>query len=338
MAQKPVISVVGSLNIDFVTLTPRVPGPGQTLTATSLQVNAGGKGANQAVACGKASFTSRTSQDVVVGMIGAVGIDDPYYASLLKPTLQSSGVSTLGIKEIHNSQTGTATILVEEDGQNRILVVPGANFDGMSDFVPVLAEATANGEPDVLVMQGEIPRSTTLQVLNHFSKAGSKVIFNPAPVFPEGVPIDALKDVDFLIVNESECLLLAKDIVDDHLAGISEADLTLDHLTSIARALHQSAAVKHLLVTLGANGVLYSSRDEQLVVPGIKVDKVVDTTAAGDTFVGYFAATLARHISGSKVLSGFDVSAAVSKANTAAAICVQRSGAMQSIPFAYELD
>ena len=338
MTLEPVISVIGSLNIDFVTLTPRVPGPGETLTAKSLHVNAGGKGSNQAVACGRASFTSKSSQDVIVEMIGAVGKDDPYYASLLQPTLGTSGVGTAGVQEISNSQTGTATILVEENGQNRILVVPGANFDGMSDLETVLARATGKGIPDVLLMQGEIPRSTTLQLLAHFSKAGSKVIFNPAPVFPAGVPIHALEDVDFLIVNESECLLLAQNIVNDSSARIDEADLTLDHLKSIAKTLHQSADVEHLLVTLGANGVLYSSRDQQVFVPGIKVDKVVDTTAAGDTFVGYFAAALARHLSVSKALSGFDVSAAVSKANTAAATCVQRSGAMQSIPFAYELE
>ena len=336
---KPTISIIGSLNIDFVTLTKRIPGPGETLTAESLQVNAGGKGANQAVACGKASFQSKDEQDVVVEMIGSVGKGDPYYASLLKPTLQHSGVGTSGISEIEHSQTGTATILVEENGQNRILFVPGANYDGMEEWKDIVAATTNTAQPDILVMQGEIPRDTTLDLLKHFGTTGTVTILNPAPVFPDGIPSDVLANIDFLIVNETECLLLAAA---NNLSSTKVKDvdnMSIAELKAIASSFHIEVGVKHILVTLGAKGVFHSTKDGvQDMVSGVKVTKVVDTTAAGDTFVGFFAVALARHIASKGSPASFDISAATNKANAAAAQCVQRSGAMQSIPFGYEVN
>src|SRR5947209_8937083 len=122
---RPLIRVVGSINVDFTTNTPRVPGPGETVTATSLSVNAGGKGANQAVACGRASFVSQGKQDVRVKMIGAVGEGDPHYKNLIEPTLRNAGISCDGITET-KGQTGTATIIVDDEAkaENRMLVAP----------------------------------------------------------------------------------------------------------------------------------------------------------------------------------------------------------------------
>ena len=337
MSKIPVISVIGSLNIDFVTTTSRVPGPGETLTAKSLQVNAGGKGANQAVACGKASFVSEDNQDVAVEMIGSVGEGDPYYASLLKPTLEQSGVGTRGISEIEGSQTGTATILVEDNGQNRILFVPGANYDGMNDWED-LADSTTNiAKPTVLVMQGEIPRDTTLGLLKHFGGMDTVTILNPAPVFPDGIPSDVLASVDYLIVNESECLLLASHIKAVSVKVEDEENMSTDELNAIAESFLNHVGVKNIIITLGARGVFYSHDGQHHMVPGNKVTNVVDTTAAGDTFVGYLAADIARHMGHAGSLSNFDLVPTLRTANVAAATCVQRSGAMQSIPFGYEV-
>ncbi len=338
MSKKPIITVIGSLNIDFVTLTGRVPGPGETLTAKSLEVHPGGKGANQAVACGKASFKSKDVQDVAVEMVGSVGKGDPYYSSLLKPTLEKSGVGASGVVELEDGQTGTATILVEENGQNRILVVPGANHDGMKDWRRLMEAINASGSPDVVVMQGEIPRSTSLDLLQQFASADTVAILNPAPVFPEGLPPKSLASVDYLIVNETEFLLLASGN-DGITANIKNADnMAVNELQSIANSFHSILGVRTLLVTLGAKGVFYSTPSgQQDLIPGVKVSKVVDTTAAGDTFVGYFAAALARHISAQGLSSDFDLAAAMRRANEASAICVQRLGAMQSIPFGYEI-
>jgi ribokinase len=336
MSIKPTITVIGSLNIDFVTLTSRVPGPGETLTAKALQVNAGGKGANQGVAAGKASFQTESTQDVSVHMIGSVGRDDPYYASLLKPTLERSGVKTSGISEIENSQTGTATILVEETGQNRILFVPGANYDGMSDCTALIGKLP---KTDVVVMQGEIPRSTTLKLLDHFgSSPESTVVLNPAPVFNEGIPKEALSKVDILIVNEPECLLLASHMEHMSIQVEDEDNISVTELENIAAAFHSHVGIQEVLITLGARGVFCSKKDgKQDMIPAANVDKVVDTTAAGDTFVGYLAVALARHQGSGGKLSNFNISAAAKRANAAAALCVQRTGAMASIPFNYEI-
>lgn len=342
MASKPVIRVIGSLNIDFVTLTPRVPGPGETIAAKSMTVHAGGKGANQACACGKAAFVSTTEQAVRVEMIGAVGADDPYYASLLRPTLQKSGVSTRYVEEIRGVQTGTATILVDEgaNGENRILFVPGANHQ-VDDVAKVLETATQDGDPSVVVMQGEIPRFTTLELLSTLNSDKHKtcVIFNPAPVFEEGIPLSALQNLAVLVVNETECRLLFHTIQELKTIQVpQEEDLTESHLKRLTQHLHELATIEIIVVTLGARGVYFSVRtsNAQGHVPAVKVDRVVDTTGAGDTFVGYFASALAQHVATDKALDKFDVKSAVSHANEAAAKCVQRSGAMESIPFGYE--
>ena len=338
MSKRPVITVIGSLNIDFVTTTSRVPGPGETLTAKSLQVNAGGKGANQAVACGKASFQAKDKQDVQVEMIGSVGKEDVYYDSLLKPTLQQSGVGTSGISEIEGSQTGTATILVEDDGQNRILFIPGANYDGMNDWQNLVDVATKTTEPSVLVMQGEVPRDTTFQLLKNFRETNTVTIFNPAPVFEHGIPSEILASVDYLIVNESECILLGSLLKGALFHVEADGNFNDRELRSLASEFQDKVGVKNIIITLGARGVFYSTQDgRKELVSGVKVDKVVDTTAAGDTFVGYFAAALARHVGSGAALSDFDIAGSMKKATAAAAICVQKSGAMQSIPFGYDV-
>jgi ribokinase len=342
MPLKPTIRVIGSLNIDFVTLTPRVPGPGETLSATSLTVHAGGKGANQAVACGKAAFVSESEQDVTVGMIGAVGADDPYYSTLLRPTLEKSGVTTTDVEEIDGVQTGTATIIVDQgsNGENRILFVPGANHE-VTDVQKVLDTATQDGVPHVVVMQGELPRATVLGLLNAFNNNQYKtcVIFNPAPVFPDGIPMESLRRLAVLVVNESECLLLFKVVEELKSTEIpQEKDMNESHLDRLTKKLHELAEISVVVVTLGSKGVYYSTAQGSIrgLVPAKKVSKVVDTTAAGDTFVGYLATALARHLATRSKIDEFDIESAVNQANQAAAKCVQRSGAMESIPYGYE--
>lgn len=357
---QPLIRVVGSINVDFTTVTPRFPSPGETLIATSLSVNAGGKGANQAVACGRASFTSKGKHNVKVEMIGAVGRGDPFYKTLIEPMLKDAGVSCDGILETEG-QTGTATIIVDtgSDGENRIFVVPGANYNGMRQEKEIVARVFASPQPEVIVMQGEIPKETVFAILNH-SKSNSsghntKIVFNPAPVFDGGIPLNHLSQVDVLIVNETELVQVIKGI--DDLGAQSEKvaywarslgeGLYLDRpsLDEISDVFHE-AKVHTIIVTLGARGVFYS-RDgrERGLVPGVKVQQVVDTTAAGDTFVGRFVTALARWTVGSlgaishdpvKNLPPFSIEEAVKEANAAAAMCVQRRGAMQSIPWGYE--
>ncbi|RHZ43907.1 ribokinase [Aspergillus thermomutatus] len=338
------ICVVGSLNVDFAVSTSRCPGPGETLTAKSLSVTAGGKGANQAVACGRASLTSSDASKVTVSMIGAVGSDDVYYSTLIRPTLEDSGVDTKYIEERTDSRTGSATIIVEDSahGENRILVVPGANHAGMDDVQKILATIQSYPRPPAMVvLQGEIPRHTTLGLMKHFNQPGSPthVLFNPAPVFADGVPVEALANTSVLVMNETEAVQMQASISADSPIGAQKTgELKPEDL---ARQFHDIAKVKIILITLGAKGVFFSTcTGRKGLVDGIRVQNVVDTTAAGDTFVGYFAAAFADFIATSAPLVGFDnaIEPAVRRANRAAAICVQKPGAMQSIPTALEVD
>jgi ribokinase len=286
-------------------------------------------------------------------MIGAVGANDVYYATLLKPALETSGVSTAGIEESREAQTGSATIIVEEGagGENRILVVPGANYGGLmgdvEGIVGVVQRQTV--KPGVLVLQGEIPRSTTLGLLEYFNGGdhGSRehrvhVVFNPAPVYPEGISLAALKGTSVLIMNETEAVQMSRSI-----AGLPVSDATqpteLNNLQpeELAPRFHEMAQVQIVLITLGAKGVYYSTRTgSRGAVPGVRVPKVVDTTAAGDTFVGYFSTALARFLAKGDPVEAFDgeIESAVKIANAAAAKCVAARGAMQSIPFAYDIE
>ncbi|GIK02927.1 hypothetical protein Aspvir_006992 [Aspergillus viridinutans] len=338
------ICVVGSLNIDFAVSTSRCPGPGETLTANSLSVTAGGKGANQAVACGRASLTSSDAAKVTVSMIGAVGADDVYYATLIQPTLEDSGVDTKYIEEKTDSRTGSATIIVEDSahGENRILVVPGANHAGMDDAQKILGTIQSYPQsPALVVLQGEIPRHTTLDLMKHFNQPGNPthVLFNPAPVFADGVPVEALANTSVLVMNETEAAQMQASIsADSAIDSQATGELKPEDL---ARRFHDLAKVKIVLITLGAKGVFFSTRTGRKgLVDGIRVQNVVDTTAAGDTFVGYFAAAFAEFIATSASLEDFDnaIEQAVRQANCAAALCVQRPGSMQSIPTASEVD
>ena len=342
----PQICIIGSLNIDFVTSTPRCPGPGETLTATSLTVTAGGKGGNQAVACGRASFIAKETQDVSVGMIGAVGADDVYYSTLLKPALEASGVNTANIEESSEAQTGSASIIVEEDsGENRILVVPGANHAGMmSDVTQIISAVKNQGNPGVIVMQGEIPRKTTLELLEYFNGGvcdRAHVVFNPAPVYPEGISLAAVKGTSVLIMNETEAVQMSRSIVGLPVSSNQPDKLDTLQPAELAPRFHEMAKVQIVLITLGSKGVYFSTRTGRSGdVRGVKVAKVLDTTAAGDTFVGYFSTELARFLAKGATLEEFDaeIEAAVQKANAAAAKCVQQRGAAQSIPFAYDME
>jgi ribokinase len=359
---QPLIRVVGSINVDFTTVTPRVPGPGETLIATSLSVNAGGKGANQAVACGRASFASQGKQDVRVEMIGAVGRGDPYYKTLIEPTLEDAGVSYEGIAET-DGQTGTATIIVDDgsNGENRILVVPGANYEGMRQQKEIVDKVFANPQPDFIVMQGEIPKETVFAILDYCKATSSarntRIVFNPAPVFDKGIPTKYLSQVDVLIMNETELLQVINALVNQDLQPGGAAycarrlseniDLDQRTLDEISRLFHD-AKVNTIIVTLGAQGAYYSQDgSDSGLVPGIAVQHVVDTTAAGDTFVGHFVTAFARWIGLSsaaishlhdspKTSRPFPVKEAIQAANAAAAKCVQRKGATQSIPWGYE--
>ncbi|GAW20143.1 hypothetical protein ANO14919_096400 [Xylariales sp. No.14919] len=325
MASKtPLITVLGSLNIDLVSYVSHHPLPGETMTSNSFAVSPGGKGANQAVACAKLSrsrdtvASTSTDESAHIRMLGAVGADS--YGSLLTSNLSSHGVDVSGVVSSPSLKTGIAIIVVDEPtGQNRIILSPEANHSLQpSDFAALPAP-----RPDLLTMQLEIPLPTVLAALRAARDASVPVLLNPAPAQP--LPDDAYAGLAHLVVNETEAAVLG---------GVSEADLESESgLESVSKKF-LDLGVQNVIVTLGGRGVFYmaAAGAKKGLIPAEKA-KVVDTTAAGDTFVGQYALDVVGAGTGSE----FNIEAAVRKANRASAKTVEKLGAQDSIPWRDEL-
>jgi ribokinase len=295
------VTVLGSLNVDLVTTVPRLPGRGETVAGGRLHRLSGGKGANQAVACARAG--------VPVRMVGAVGTDEG--GDLLLRALEREGVDTSAVRRSPGEATGTATILVEDSGENMIAVTPGAN--GCLGDDDVTAACAGLGTGDVLLMQCEVPLAAVRRAGRLAASRGATVVLNAAPAPAPGELGLPLPEVDVLLVNEHEALLLAAaESGREPVAGPPEGP---------ARAL---AAANDCLVvtTLGARGALATRGGEPSTFPAPRV-AATDTVGAGDAFAGYLAAALAR---------GADPHAAIGTAVLAASLAVTRPGAQEAMP------
>ncbi len=286
------ILVVGSINTDLVTFADRMPAAGETLAAQDFAVYPGGKGANQAVAA------ARLGGDVA--MIGRVG-DDAFGSSALA-SLQAEGIDTAGIAISAGVPSGVATILVDDAGENRILIVAGANGRVMPEDVP---EAVLAGSA-LLVLQLEIPLPTVADLIARAGSRGVPVLLNPAPAVP--IDPEMLRNVTYLIPNRDE---LAR------LTGLPVS--RTDEIVAAARWLVRRG-VGTVIVTLGADGALLVTQARVAHVEAPVVTPV-DTTGAGDAFIGCFAHTL--------VATG-DVDTALARAVRYAADSVTRRGAQAS--------
>jgi ribokinase len=304
--------------MDLVAYVPHHPLPGETLTSNHFNTSPGGKGANQAVACGKLSRAADlTNASAVVSMVGAVGADP--YGTLLLDSLRSFGVAVDAVAVRQDQKSGLAIIVVDEpSGQNRIILSPEANHSlRPSDF-----ESLPGPRPDLLIMQLEIPFDTVIQALKAAKADGVPVLLNPAPAQP--LPEDAYEGLAHLVVNETEAAILAD-------CAESELD-DLDGLNRVGRVFIDRG-VQNVIITLGGRGVYYVNKGgKSALLPATKT-MVVDTTAAGDTFVGSYALAVVAAQGGD-----FDIEAAVTTANRAAAKTVSRKGAQISIPWKDELE
>lgn len=281
----------GSINMDIVATAERHPAPGETVAGSSLAYFPGGKGANQAVAA------ARMGAEVV--MLGSVG--DDASGDQLRAFLRSVGVDTEEVLTVPGP-TGTALIVVAKS-ENVIVVVPGANDTVRGDQLVDRARAG-----DIVISQFEIPIPAITQCFVSAKGAGARTILNPAPAAQIAPQLMAATDI--VIVNEMELgLLVGREPRDG-----SDA-------VGLSRQLRHSPE-QVVIVTLGANGVSMLANQDALVLGGREVE-AVDTTGAGDCFVGAFAAGLAR---------GDDLRTAVETANVAASICVTRAGAGPSMP------
>ncbi len=257
------ILVVGSLNADLVVQAPRFPQPGETISGNDLQIIPGGKGANQAVAAAR--------QGASVSMLGRVGTDS--FGPELINNLKRNHVDTSGVQLDAGSSTGTATIVVDSKGQNSIVLSPGAN----GKVSPEDVNAVAFSDYKLLLLQLEIPINTVLAAAQRAKDCGLRVLLNPAPALP--LPDELISLSDFILPNETELSLLTGQPVTDILSAEKAARILLER------------GAQNVIVTLGAKGALIVSSKQVTPVNTYEVD-VVDTTAAGDVFIGGFASTL----------------------------------------------
>lgn len=296
------IVVVGSSNTDLVVRCQRAPAPGETVLGGKFFTAAGGKGANQAVAAARLGAE--------VWFVAKVG-DDAFGRQALAG-LQAEGVHCDFVTVDPRHPSGVALIVVEEHGQNRIVVALGANEHLTPADVDKAAAVIAGA--DALLVQLETPLETVSHAVGLAARAGVLVILNPAPGSP--LPEELLQQVSVITPNESEAQLLT---------GLKPTDQA--QAREVAACLHLRG-VKNVILTLGAKGAFFSDGSNCLFVPGFAV-KAVDTTAAGDAFNGALAVGLVR---------GLALPQAVRYANAAAALAVQKLGAQPSLPRAAEVE
>ncbi|SMQ53136.1 unnamed protein product [Zymoseptoria tritici ST99CH_3D7] len=335
---RPTITILGSLNIDFITLTPRLPSPGETLSATSFTTGYGGKGANQAVACARLS-----PPDYHVRMLGKVG-DDTFGGEYLD-ALRKEGMDVQGVRVVQGGKTGVTNIIVEEGtGENRILFVANANQEFEAEENLVNSRDGAAGRREVVVLQLEIPLETVLHNLSLASTAGSHTIFNPAPAIP--LPNSAYPHISTLIMNETEAGIISSSSSSSTTSSSSptnkqeeEAEPSIPSLLILAKSFLARGVKETVIITLGGKGLVYATRAGGEGHVEAERVKVVDTTAAGDTFVGGYAVqrakALVEEVEGEKE---WDVARALGFATKAAARTVERAGAMSAIPYLKEVE
>lgn len=296
------VIVYGSLNMDLSIAAERMPKQGETLAGDGFCTNPGGKGANQAVAAAKAGAPTL--------MFGAVG--DDVFAPVLTDALIDAGVDCHGVKSLEHTSTGVAVILRTE-GDNRIVLDHGANgYEAPEEMARAVAAAGMPG--DLLLAQMECDLATTEAVLHAAHEKGIRTLLNVAP--PEKLPESILKDVDIVCVNETECEALVDILPTDE-------ETSRQALSALA-ALGPTTAI----VTLGSKGSAALSEGRFVAVPADAISPV-DTTASGDTYIGYLA---------QGYVSGLGLDECMQRATHAAGITATRVGAQQAIPRAEEVD
>jgi ribokinase len=269
MARRPRIAVVGSANIDLTTFTDKFPKPGETIFGQKFDLGFGGKGANQAVAarlCGADVF-----------MVARVGSD--LFGPATIENFKKLGIDAAHVKQVEGLSSGVAPIFVEPNGQNRILVVKGANDALRPADVDDAAETLKAA--DCIVLQFEIPLETVYYTVAFARKHGIRCIVNPAPGQP--VEMRALADLDYFVPNESE----AETITGIAARNVEDAKKCADKLVA--------GGIRRVIITLGANGSLLAGRGVSEHVAPFAV-KSVDSTGAGDAFIGSYAVFLAEGV------------------------------------------
>lgn len=298
------ITVIGSINLDRTIRVKQMPKPGETMHTKEIFSAGGGKGANQAVAAKRS--------EAATNFIGAIGNDEA--GEMMRELLSEEGIELSGVQTLEKQATGQAYIIVDDQGENSIMIHSGAN----NAFTPeqVKAHADVIKASDFVVAQFESTLESTIEAFSIAREAGVKTILNPAPAL-EQVPEELLKVTDMIIPNETETEILT---------GIKVTDEA--SLKAAADHLHQ-LGIEAVIITIGSKGAFYDVQGHNGIIPAFKVN-AVDTTAAGDTFIGAMSSVLEKDFS--------NLEEAIKYGNKASSVTVQRFGAQPSIPYKNELN
>jgi ribokinase len=297
------IYVIGSINTDMVAMTDHLPTPGETVMGGEFMMTAGGKGANQAVAA------ARLDGDVT--MVGRLGVD--IFGDQSVARLKAEKINCDFISRDSAAASGVALISVDGEGENHIVVAPGANNTLHIDTIDTALSSLP--ENAIVLMQLEIPIETVAHVISFAKDSNRKVILDPAPA--RELPENFLDGLFLITPNETEAT---------HLSGIEVIDQ--NSAKAAAKKLLQTG-VQNVAITMGADGVLLASGDENLQLIASPTVNAVDTTAAGDCFNGALSVALAN---------GLELEEGINKACHAASISVTRKGAQDSMPFSNEVN
>lgn len=297
------VTVIGSINYDILSTMVRAPKAGETVNGETVQLMPGGKGLNQAVAAAQ--------QGVPVRFVGKVGRD--MFGDRILAFFDEKGIDATHVGRSETEATGSALILVDATAENRIVVIPAAN----KDIVASDADGLVLAPGDLLVSQFEVPRQTIAALFAKGRAAGARTLLNAAPALDDA-PDSLWTDTDILVVNETEL---------GHFAGVDlSGDADIAEIAAAARRLLRRPD-QTIIATLGVRGALAVTDTGETLVPGRKV-VAVDTTGAGDCFVGSLAARLA---------AGDDLATAMRYANVAASIACTRIGTGTAMPVAAEV-
>ncbi|CAR27482.1 hypothetical protein ZYGR_0I07570 [Zygosaccharomyces rouxii] len=324
------ITTIGSLNYDIVTFTDRVPQAGETLRGNTFETHAGGKGLNQTIALAK---LKQTGAKYEIRMVGSVGNDS--FGKQLKDLLQESGVDTTKVQVIEKKSTGVATILVEQKngGQNRIILTEGANGNSVyddDDLKSIFQGVTLNNEKQFVVFQNEIPDPCSIISWIKINHPHFQIVYNPSPFYP--ITKEQWSLVDVLVINEVEALQIVKAIYEEKEYEFYAKEIEKDYVGGYKQICEEFQ--RHLVsqtnsaiavVTLGEKGSIYASKETPTVgfTPAVPDVNVVDTTAAGDIFLGALVTQLHQNV---------DLETAIQFSTKASSIGIQKAGAAESIP------
>ena len=297
------IIVFGSINMDLVARTPRLPAPGETLTGYAFQTFPGGKGANQAVACARLGAPTF--------MVGRVGGD--VFGGTLKSELKAAGVDETFVVEDNEASSGVAVIAVDDSAENIIIVIPGANGRVGKEDLPRLEEALEGAR--ILLLQLEIPLDAVAAAAKAAREKGVTVILDPAPAPAAGLPDELYGCVDIITPNETEAAALVGFPVDDRVDAEKAAQVLLEK------------GARRVVIKMGGKGAYSAGAEEEVFYPAIKVTPV-DTVAAGDAFNGAMAVALSE---------GLSIEDAIIWGTAGGALAVTKEGAQPAMPERDEL-